>query len=653
MMRWTIAALSALAVAAIAVGAWRWQRAVSCRVPVSQLGAYCGYGEARFDGYQRQSSYVVLADGRRLAIDVLRPTRGGLVADEPLPVLYQHTIYNRAMTIVREGEVSNAALLKLGPWRRILLKAAAVMSGGDIVIDQAGARPWIRRMLRQGYVVVAADASGTGASGGLPLRSFEEYGREAAMVIDWIVAQPWSDGRVGMYGQSFTAMIALAATAQDHPALRAVYGASVAIDAYRAAGWRGGMRDIGFGDSYVRLTAELDALATPVDGDRDRLLLEAAQHERVGATFSARARQLWTTQPYVDSVPASASDLSWADASLYPIMHRIRASRIPIYLEAGWLDIFTRDTALVFANLEGPRRLLVRPWRHRVLTAEGPDLDPGYEAARWFDHWLRDFDNGVEREAQVHAAILTASGQCGWASVSAWPPSAPGRTLFIDGDRLAFSTPNAPGAIGRETDLSATTGVDSRWNGVLGEGRYRALAQTSSRGLSFTSEVLAAPLFVFGHPVLSILVSVEGASDAAVIALLEDVAPDGRVTYVTEGALRASHRARGAVGYETLGLPIMAHSASAVAPLAPHETAQLAFDLQPVGFVFQPGHRVRLTILNSDADNLVAVGGPYRFTVHWTAASNGDAQARGSWLALPVATTSPESCVAAAPRGGQ
>ena len=62
---------------------------------VSAFGRYSGYSEPVYDGWVRSSRYVAVRDGTRLAVDVFRPSRGGKVATEKLPVVWTHHRYRR------------------------------------------------------------------------------------------------------------------------------------------------------------------------------------------------------------------------------------------------------------------------------------------------------------------------------------------------------------------------------------------------------------------------------------------------------------------------------------------------------------------------------------------------------------------------------
>ena len=191
---------------------------------------------AQYDGISRSSHYVNLPNGARIAVDVLRPTSDNVIVDRPLPVLFVHAIYNRAIRLVHEYEVQESTLISMNFWQRWLVWAFSLLSGGEMVVDQAKMIPWIGELVQQGYVVVAADASGTGASFGQSLQSAADYRAESSLLMDWIVTQSWSDGNIGVYGQSFHALTAYAAMSSQHPALKAAYVSSPPPDVTNSAG---------------------------------------------------------------------------------------------------------------------------------------------------------------------------------------------------------------------------------------------------------------------------------------------------------------------------------------------------------------------------------------------------------------------------------
>ena len=88
-----------VAVAAVAATAVIIVRAKEPSAATKSLfGKYQGYSEATYDGNERMSNYLTLSDGTRLAYDLILPSKNGVPAAEPLPVLFKYTIYLRAIT---------------------------------------------------------------------------------------------------------------------------------------------------------------------------------------------------------------------------------------------------------------------------------------------------------------------------------------------------------------------------------------------------------------------------------------------------------------------------------------------------------------------------------------------------------------------------
>jgi len=78
---------------------------------------------------------------------------------------------------------------------------------------------------------------------------------------------------------------------------------------------------------------------------------------------------------------------------------------------------------------------------------------------------------------------------------------------------------------------------------------------------------------------------------------------EGNSTYVTEGNLRASHRALSEAPFNNLGLPYQRSYESDLAPIPAGETIELVFDLLPTSKLFHKGNRIRIAITGVDADN--------------------------------------------------
>ncbi|MDP2915061.1 MAG: CocE/NonD family hydrolase, partial [Candidatus Aminicenantes bacterium] len=154
-----------------------------------------------------------------------------------------------------------------------------------------------------------------------------------------------------------------------------------------------------------------------------------------------------------------------------------------------------------------------------------------------------------------------------------------------------------------KVDYSATSGTTTRWdNTVGGEFGYPDMAANDAKGLTYTSAPLTGELAICGHPVVHLFVA-STAADGDFFAYLEEVTAEGLSLYITEGALRASHRAVQAPPYDNLDLPYHRSFDIDVKDLEPGRPVELVFDLEPTSKVFKAGNRIRLTITCADKDN--------------------------------------------------
>ncbi len=397
-----------------------------------------------YDGTVRHSRYVDLPDGTRLAVDVIRPTRADEPAEEKLPVVLVQTPYLRAARLVHENRIAESRLFDLTRLQRAFLHVFAWFNDGELVMDATRMRPWLSNLVQSGYVAVAADVAGSGASFGITRSHIGDYVR--------------------------------AAIASGHPSIEAAFVAAAPWDLHNSAGYPEGLYARGFGDNYVALTSELDAIAAPVDGDQAETDLRAAQHARVGKTFSMMAEDLFLTSD--KSTPSRCYGLTWADLSLEGLAAEIAASDVAVYAVAGWLDFFGEDTMRLARMSAGPHRLAVRPWHHRALLDRKRDFDPTIEARLWFDRWLKDAapipasDPGEFYFMQGGAIAERDQGR--WCELGT--ASRHAMTLALTSDhRLAATTDEDTTAMTVSADADATSGVNSRWNGVIGTGVYEDL----------------------------------------------------------------------------------------------------------------------------------------------------------------------------------
>jgi hypothetical protein len=132
---------------------------------------------------------------------------------------------------------------------------------------------------------------------------------------------------------------------------------------------------------------------------------------------------------------------------------------------------------------------------------------------------------------------------------------------------------------------------------------YGDRAEEDKKLLTYTSEPLSADVEITGSPVLTLNLS-STAPDGAIHAYLEDVAPDGRVTYLTEGVFRPLHRrlTTGGLPYEPLG-PRHSYLRADAVPMEPGNAEQIQFSLFAASLLLRKGHRVRIALAGADRDN--------------------------------------------------
>jgi putative CocE/NonD family hydrolase len=583
---------------------------------ISEFGKYQGYTEKAYDDSQRSSDYLTLSDGTRVAYDLFLPTKKGIPADKPLPVLFLYTPYLRVFTIFDKNGKSPLTELESLPWYVMAaLKLRARFAPNGNLMDALFRRPWLRDLVKSGYAIIVAEAPGTGASFGQVNLTHEAMAKVSNEILNWIATQKWCDGNIGMFGDSIQAQVQFIAASTGNPHLKAIMPASTWWDNYTALMFPGGIFDKAFGRFFTWSQKLLDSpLITPVDTDKDGTLLSQALTERRNATTADIAENIIGPKfPFRDSLTPSGRRI-WDFSSLIPEIDQINQSGIPVYLINGWYDLLTRDNFLIYANLQIPKRLLVRPTDHSSIDKSQADIDFGVEAQRWFDYWLKGIDNGIINEPPIHYYLLNVGKEEAWKTTDAWPLKSPEMVYYFGGrggngkastndGTLLSSPPVTPKAFDLHTvDYTTTTGKRARWTAVEEVHNYPNMRFNDAKALTYTTPPLEKVVQIIGHPVLHIWLS-SNAPELDVFAYLEEVDQNSNSTYITEGNLRASHRALGRAPFENFGLPFHTHFKSDQQPIPTGEPVELVFDLLPTAYRFEKGKQIRITIAFADSDN--------------------------------------------------
>lgn len=552
----------------------------------------------RFGGMERTSHYITMRDGVRLAADIYLPK--GLAKGERTATILHLTRYYRSVSI------------------RTVFR---VMIGSPRPLAELETR---ERLVKAGYSWVDVDVRGTGASFGrwkYPLAPDEvQDGRD---VTDWIVAQPWSAGAVGVIGGSYNASLAVMQLANDHPAHKAVVSNFGFWDAFGEAFAPGGLQAIGLVRPFSELLAGFDKnnlgplgvnARVAVGGvfPADRALLPAAQAER---GKNSNLEQLLAPLHFRDAGNSEVEPgrlMTFDHVSPHAVVgHR---SRVPVLSYSGWFDnAFQRSTLRQFLATRAPgSKVRIGPWSHGVgmhnispyAAAHKKWDDHVDEIEAFFDRHLRGLGAPESPDAAVQFYVM---GDEQWRSSSTWPiPGGVEQTMYLS---ASSSLVPAPPGSDEESDRYQVNPRSSRgtvrWGFEIGSGagrRYRDQRAVSSALLHYTSRPIVAPLTVIGEPLVELFMSAN-ATDGGVFVYLEDVAPDGHVRYVTEGQLRLLNRAWHG-RWEPFSLePLRQFLSGDARPMVPGRVESVVLDLLPTAYTFPAGHSVRVSIAGADAGN--------------------------------------------------
>jgi uncharacterized protein len=589
---------------------------------------------------QLDSRYVRMPDGVRLAVDVWLPP--GTTAGARLPTVLETDRY----------------------WR-----AAAYTGGIKHNPNYYEAHQWNLR----GYAYVFADLRGTGASfGTLTAELGRAMIRDVGSLADWIAARPWSNGRVGVTGVSYSADTAMLSLALRNPHITAAAPISYDFDPYedlvRPGGILVGPRITPYalllkildktGGTTCATSPETRKICTqfglagaepePVHGPRGQSLLAQARAQHF---HNANLVQFARAAPYRND---TAGPESWTVASVGSKTAAIGAGGVPILTFAGWLDAGTANGVLSeFASLPNAQQSWIGPWSHgqgfiadpfrpsRPLTAAGHQqlTDQVYA---FFDRYVKH-DERPDGRRLLHYYTLNEGT---WRTTTRWPvPGTRMRRLDLaTGHTLTWrpARPTAPASQAAQADLltlnrTAGTGPLDRWNTNFTGERvvYPNRAAVDRKLLSYTSAPLSSPVRVTGPGRVTLTVTgLRGASHGALYAYLEDVQPDGRVVYVTEGELALADRALAArrdnPAWRKLRTPRTFTSGSA-APFPLHRPERITFDLLPTSVLFRAGDRIRITIAAADPGSfqLLPPDGRASYLI-------GHSTAQPSFVELPV-----------------
>jgi hypothetical protein len=441
-----------------------------------------------------------------------------------------------------------------------------------------------------GYAMLGVNFRGTGCSQGgfQPLRA-DIWGKDGAEVVAWAAKQPWSTGRIGMIGYSFTGVSQVATAAFAGPALKAITPGNVFPDFYRDLIWPGGIHNAWI-PAWIVARNFLPGLGgeafqtAPSDPE-----CAANQGAQVAPDYSQTPEP--ALHPYLDDPAWSTSPDRYID--------RVR---IPVLGCVNWQDttVYSRAFNEFHDHLD--------PAKTWVIAANGTHVDcPASRArlVRFFDRWLKGEQNDWESTPHVllvHELTVpegareklpddTGSWRSGFAQWSDLDAALRPVTLHLRASgRLTREPPRAGEAPdsydypSRSANSPADFGGNSSWNNPTVPGT----------SLVYTTPVLTRDAEFLGSGSADLWLS-STAPDTDVQVTLSEVRPDGQEMYVINGWLRVSHRRRDR-RHSTALRPWHSFRKADAQLLTPGTPARARIELQPFDHVFRAGSAIRLSI---------------------------------------------------------
>ena len=519
-------------------------------------------------------------------------------------------------------------------------------------VQRDGVHQTLIQFAQNGYAVVNQDVRGRYESEG-KWDPFRYEGNDGHDTIEWAAKQPWSDGKVGLQGGSYLGHVQWRAATQSPPSLVTMFPMVASTNIYKNWATHGGAFRLSFnyGWGVVRMPNRImlpqswhTEKATPPELSYENILshLPLSDMDQRSAGY--------TVQHYRDWLKHEGYDDYWRSISDEELFSKVR---VPVHTSGGWFDIFLNGTINGFVGMrksggtEQARRgskMIIGAWGHGPSQKFG-DVDFGADAnrkmfdreLRWYDHYLKGKDNGIDREPPVEIFYMGANK---WRQEQDWPiPGTKFTPYYLSGGQansakgkgtLSASKPTAAATDKYRYDpnkpVPTLGGNNCCGTPTVAGPKDQRPIESREDVLVFSSEVLQEPVAIAGPVSMKLFAATDGRDTDWMIKLV-DVSPDGFAMNVAEGILRARFRK----GLHKVEL------------LEPNQVYEFEVDMAGTANVFQEGHRIRVDITSSNFPQFdrnpntgEALGASSRIRVATQTVHHGGA--RASHIVLPVVT---------------
>jgi hypothetical protein len=430
-----------------------------------------------------------------------------------------------------------------------------------------------------GIAGVRVDIRGSGESEGVIDGEYTPRElSDACEILEWIAAQPWSNGNVGMMGISWGGFNCLQVAALKPPQLKAVISIASTVDRYND--------DIHYKNG-THLSAQLSWAGT--------MLAYQSRSPDIDLVGD-RWKELWLErlegQPFFmeEWLSHQRRDDFWEHGS---ICEDFDGFPVPALVIAGWADGYRNTPLKAIEGLQDKGKAIVGPWVHKYphFAWPKPRMDFHTEAIAWWKRWLDDADTGAERLPQMRAYILDGPRPAlrrendpgYWVAKQDWEePQTETLTVAADGTLNTAGYDAGVGDVYLRSPLD--TGVTGgEWFTLKPDAEMAGDQRPDDGGsLIFATAPLAEEAVYLGAPEFSVDVACEADFENLVVRII-DVHPDGTQTRACYGVLNLAHR-NGNAEPEA-----MEHG----------RKTRITMQLDAMGYRFAPGHRIKLALSTS------------------------------------------------------
>ncbi len=470
--------------------------------------------------------------------------------------------------------------------------------------------------INHGYAVVLQDVRGRYGSGGV-FDVLNQEGPDGYDTLNWIAAQPWSDGKVGMIGGSYLGIAQWRVALLDNPHLKAIFpvvsGSDDYLDRYYSPG---GALKLGH-----RLLWMSQNLTTP--GTAKPKFTDYVYHLPLRTVDRSATRRMQGFYQVILNHPTY--DSFWKNLSVRDNIDRVH---VPVFAVGGWYDNFAESDLEAFAalhklygRLDDKHRIMIGPWAHNMSTpfqgvSYGDDSSSPIRSYQieWFDHWLKGTPEDALRfspekwhavraevdEAPVHIFVM---GVNRWRDEPDWPLArARATALYLESEHAANSLSGdgvlqwkpertkSQDAIADSFTYDPRNPVPTHGGAVCCDPKIFPWGPIDQRPvekrkdvLVYTSAPMRQDLEVTG-PIRVVLYASTSALDTDFTAKLVDVFPNGEARNLTDGILRLRYRG----GLDKTELA------------EPGKVYPLLIDAGVTSNVFLAGHSIRIEISSSN-----------------------------------------------------